>query len=940
MKLTRRRIVLLTAAFTVLLVSISFAMRCASSRDNGFGFSFPTPSGNPQILSVRSYGAKGDGSTDDRVAITTAMTAACAAGAQELFFPPGTYNVSRSGSNPFALDVTCDNLTLRGVHGKSIIRHPAGMPNAQVDVIRVNLHRHIIIRDLVVDGNWGNCVARITLSSNNVALSGASTINVDDASCFPAGTFGALVTDTSGPEYLVCTGKTATTLTGCTGSAFAGGAAIGTLFVDQRVGYVDFQAGINHTTQTSHVTAIASGSNGDILPQATINVDATFSYTSGDDLLVKTSMGYQKLSCTGTSGGNQFTGCTGGTGTLATNNEVFNSADPKNMGLRIRGCEDVTVQDVDVRNVYGDCIALGTGTSGGIAAPDRNIRISNVTCRVAARDGISMGSGVDGVRITNLVTQDIISTAIDAEPVQTYVRSVDISHSTLDGWFSLATHGGGTNVISLVGGLDNDVWTDAQTAWSWHVHDNTLNGTVLIERAGATVIENNAIRPPNISGGSTILVEFSSQTTSILNNTVYAGGTTGGLEGGGDIAAIQAWSYQSGTLESAVSSMEIAGNYIHATNGRHGVSVKGGGNHKLVDSGTATGVTSTTLTDTTKTWTTNEWVGSYVRMGSAVAIVDTNTSTVLTLTPALGVSSVGWVDGIARQTATPSAGAYTILLPTGIVSIHDNHIDLTNDGKGKGKYGINITNGSNNDTGTRVAMVRNHIKNCDTHAIRVKFDATTAYPLIEISDNDAHDDQPTATCLNMIRADNALKATKLIIGGNALGEGMTGSVLSNISAGSWIVRDGPTPQWAGYGSPESAVTAPIGSTYQRVDGTGPTSFYTKATGTGNTGWLARGSFTTIAATDHIITQGSSPALTSCGTGPAIVGDDNAGTITEGTIATGCVVTWATAYSTAPSCVFTSEAALGFTLAVTNTAATITNVGALSSTKLDYVCHGH
>lgn len=44
---------------------------------------------------------------------------------------------------------------------------------------------------------------------------------------------------------------------------------------------------------------------------------------------------------------------------------------------------------------------------------------------------------------------------------------------------------------------------------------------------------------------------------------------------------------------------------------------------------------------------------------------------------------------------------------------------------------------------------------------------------------------------------------------------------------------------AGTGSPESVLTAPVGSTYSRRDGGASTSFYVKETGTGTTGWIAK-----------------------------------------------------------------------------------------------------
>ena len=45
--------------------------------------------------------------------------------------------------------------------------------------------------------------------------------------------------------------------------------------------------------------------------------------------------------------------------------------------------------------------------------------------------------------------------------------------------------------------------------------------------------------------------------------------------------------------------------------------------------------------------------------------------------------------------------------------------------------------------------------------------------------------------------------------------------------------------YSGYGTPEAAVVAEIGSIYLRTDGGASTSFYVKESGTGNTGWVAK-----------------------------------------------------------------------------------------------------
>ncbi len=44
---------------------------------------------------------------------------------------------------------------------------------------------------------------------------------------------------------------------------------------------------------------------------------------------------------------------------------------------------------------------------------------------------------------------------------------------------------------------------------------------------------------------------------------------------------------------------------------------------------------------------------------------------------------------------------------------------------------------------------------------------------------------------------------------------------------------------SGTGTPEAAVTAPIGTLYLRTDGGANTTLYVKESGTGNTGWVAK-----------------------------------------------------------------------------------------------------
>lgn len=83
-----------------------------------------------------------------------------------------------------------------------------------------------------------------------------------------------------------------------------------------------------------------------------------------------------------------------------------------------------------------------------------------------------------------------------------------------------------------------------------------------------------------------------------------------------------------------------------------------------------------------------------------------------------------------------------------------------------------------------------------------------------------------------------------------------------------------------------------------------------------------------------------PVLSACGTGsPAVdaTANDASGTITEGTTATGCVLTFSTAYQTAPHCVVSSPTANAFTsYTPATTTLTIVN-GSASGNKYTYLC---
>jgi Pectate lyase superfamily protein len=91
------------------------------------------------------------------------------------------------------------------------------------------------------------------------------------------------------------------------------------------------------------------------------------------------------------------------------------------------------------------------------------------------------------------------------------------------------------------------------------------------------------------------------------------------------------------------------------------------------------------------------------------------------------------------------------------------------------------------------------------------------------------------------------------------------------------VKIGTAFELAGTGSPESIVTAPVGSTWRRTDGGASTTFYSKESGVGNTGWVAYG-VGAVGAVSSVNTRTGGVVLTSTDVGLGNV--DNTSNATE------------------------------------------------------------
>jgi hypothetical protein len=118
----------------------------------------PAPTG-PQAaapagaVSVRDYGARGDGSGDDRPAIQAAIDAASRAGGGVVYFPDGTYQVQRSARGHYAL-LMPGRVTLRGASRDGVVLREAPRIDRSVRLIQIEGDDNQL-EQLTLDGNAG-----------------------------------------------------------------------------------------------------------------------------------------------------------------------------------------------------------------------------------------------------------------------------------------------------------------------------------------------------------------------------------------------------------------------------------------------------------------------------------------------------------------------------------------------------------------------------------------------------------------------------------------------------------------------------------------------------------------------------------------------------------------------------------------------------------------
>jgi len=514
--------------------------------------------------------------------------------------------------------------------------------------------------------------------------------------------------------------------------------------------------------------------------------------------------------------------------------------DPKNYGIHVRGGTNITIKHCKFRQTYGDAIGIASSTNSTpiFKTGAIGVRVLHCDIDVCARSGISLVQKcrdvlIDGCRITN-----VFATPIDFEPIDQPVRNVVVRGNYIQGWWNPSNTGRSANIAVSIQGGKTGVPDDGNFVRNVRLHDNTLVGGLLISDAVDIRAENNRIVCDwdNYSYAPVYVQQYCDDVI-VRGNYIYDRTTVAPGAGRAHQGAIQVQYYGSGSQNVQPAGVRVCDNEVHARNGRYGIVVEGTGQYafssgaqQLGETSTATSVTYTTLVRTGAGWTVNQWNGYRVRIGAAWATVQSNTSDTLTL-DVEGSYTSAWRTPLGDDITTPSAGVYIIFMPGGIVDVHDNRIECTNDGRGGGASGIYVYASR---AGMRVRVWRNEIKNAGTNGIEIEsVDADRAFRHLDVSDNFIWDDQLTPTTTNAVKFTGTPQYDKLVLRGNSIGTGVTNAT-SGLTTGRWLIKDGDSQEWEGFGAP--AFTATKGSRYYRKDGGANTTLYINETG--NSTWRA------------------------------------------------------------------------------------------------------
>ena len=154
----------------------------------------------------------------------------------------------------------------------------------------------------------------------------------------------------------------------------------------------------------------------------------------------------------------------------------------------------------------------------------------------------------------------------------------------------------------------------------------------------------------------------------IQGNYVYTRAPQDGIDGSADTGAISVVNVSGASdrmdLGIFCTSIRFASasssNSIDAENGHNGISLTSLRRDRPGHGGTGSAVTLTTMSDGSASWVSNQFVGQTVQIGTAQAVIASNTSKILTLSLVNSSTSTAWQTAIGGYAPTPAAASYTI----------------------------------------------------------------------------------------------------------------------------------------------------------------------------------------------------------------------------------------------------------------------------------------
>ena len=763
-------------------------------------------------ISIADYGAVADSISAGAANVTAIQAAidAAAASGDDLFIPPGTWYLGRAAGQVYSLTFRgIENMTVRGIAGRSILKHIPDVSNgvAYCRAVEIVNCTNLTFDGVDGDGNWNNGTAIVASGSHLQALNALTggnlyVENYDELPSSGTVTVAAFDGTTTTLGVVTYTGKTQGAggldprLTGCTSPSTA----------VVRTGNVmgKFSRGQAQTT-------VALASNG-VVPSGTLNVitAANFQTTAvAGEARIFTSNGWEFITWTG-KGATTLTGVAGPTGTVVGAGDGSGSSiqnvtgqggqvasvaawvqyDPRNHWYFVYGSDGnyslpnrgVKFYRCRVRNAYGDGWWIGQESS--------DTRLLDCESYLACRNGLTLSAYAVGVDLFRVKLIYAGTQALDSEPVEGPTRDITLYGCELRaGWNPTNTNG--NIALSIAGGA---IIRPAPFCYAenWNILNSKIYGATIVETA-RNIHFNGNLMTTDI-GGSTGLspLRLSQECTDIFvdGNRVYARNGAGASDE--NRGAISIVPYRFGTNSAGVpGKVKVTNNSVYARDGMVPIFLGAAGGYQgysgTIQSFTAPSAPSTagTLTFTGTPFTAGYFVGHRVLVGGVLANVTANTTSALTLAAVQENYTAGraWYDrfGVPAPNPSISAGVTvgTILPTGGWIEIDGNTVDSGNDdGAGAGTDGIELDTSSTWDIGyndMRIAITNNIVRNATGAGIRVSIPGSPA-GWLTVTNNRVFDDAPVKTCTVGVELSGASGWNRVTFYGNEAYNGIAPGV--------------------------------------------------------------------------------------------------------------------------------------------------------------------